>query len=43
MKILQKMISHFNVNVVPKLRKYKNYYDDIQAVLNLYLVIVINI
>lgn len=32
--ILQKMISHFNVNVVPKLRKYKNYYDGLQAILN---------
>lgn len=33
-ELLQKMISRFNVNVAPKLRKYKNYYDGLQAILN---------
>lgn len=33
-ELLQKMISHFNVAVQPKLQKYKNYYDGIQAILN---------
>jgi SPP1 family phage portal protein len=28
------MINHFNINVQPKLTKYKNYYDGIQAILN---------
>ena len=28
------MINHFNLNVQPKLKKYKNYYDGIQAILN---------
>lgn len=31
--LLQKMISKFNVEVQPKLRKYKNYYDGIQKIL----------
>lgn len=33
-EILQKMISHFNVNVKTQLEKYKNYYDGKQAILN---------
>lgn len=33
-ELLQKMINHFRLNVEPKLRKYKNYYDGIQAILN---------
>ena len=33
-ELLNKMINHFNINVAPKLRKYKNYYDGIQAILN---------
>lgn len=32
--LLQKMITRFRVNVEPKLNKYKNYYDGIQAILN---------
>lgn len=28
------MINHFRINVQPKLEKYKNYYDGIQAILN---------
>ena len=32
--ILHKMISDFNVNIVPKLQKYENYYDGKQAILN---------
>lgn len=32
--LLQKMISKFNVEVQPKLKKYKNYYDGIQAILS---------
>ena len=32
--LLQKMISKFNVEVQPKLKRYKNYYDGIQAILN---------
>lgn len=31
--LLHKMISRFRVNEEPKLRKYKNYYDGIQAIL----------
>lgn len=31
--LLQKMISKFNVEVQPKMRKYKNYYDGIQKIL----------
>lgn len=33
-ELLQKMISRFHLNVEPKLNKYKNYYDGIQAILN---------
>ena len=33
-ELLNKMINHFNVSVAPKLRKYKNYYDGIQNILN---------
>lgn len=33
-ELLQKMINHFNVSVQPKLQKYRNYYDGIQAILN---------
>jgi len=33
-ELLQKMINRFRVNVEPKLTKYKNYYDGIQAILN---------
>ena len=33
-ELLQKMINHFNISVQPKLQKYKNYYDGIQAILN---------
>lgn len=33
-ELLQKMINHFRINVQPKLEKYKNYYDGIQAILN---------
>ena len=32
-ELLQKMINHFNVEVQPKLQKYKNYYDGVQAIL----------
>ena len=32
--LLYKMISHFKLNVKPKLDKYKNYYDGVQAILN---------
>lgn len=32
--LLQKMINRFNVNVQPKLNRYKNYYDGLQAILN---------
>lgn len=32
-KLLNKMINKFNVSVSPKLNKYKNYYDGIQAIL----------
>ena len=32
--LLQKMINKFRVNVEPKLNKYKNYYDGVQAILN---------
>lgn len=31
-KLLNKMIERFNINVAPKLNKYKNYYDGIQAI-----------
>lgn len=33
-ELLQKMINHFNVSVQPKLQKYRNYYDGMQAILN---------
>jgi SPP1 family phage portal protein len=33
-ELLQKMINRFNVNIEPKLKRYKNYYDGIQAILN---------
>lgn len=32
--LLQKMISSFRVNVEPKLKRYKNYYDGLQQILN---------
>ncbi len=31
--LLGKMINKFRIEVEPKLRKYKNYYDGIQAIL----------
>lgn len=33
-ELLQKMINKFTVEVQPKLNKYKNYYDGVQAILN---------
>lgn len=33
-ELLNKMINKFNLDVEPKLKKYKNYYDGIQAILN---------
>ena len=33
-QLLWKMIDRFRINVQPKLEKYKNYYDGIQAILN---------
>lgn len=33
-ELLQKMINRFRVNVEPKLLRYKNYYDGLQAILN---------
>ncbi len=33
-ELLQKMINKFRINVEPKLNKYKNYYDGVQAILN---------
>ncbi len=33
-ELLQKMINRFRVNIEPKLNKYKNYYDGLQAILN---------
>lgn len=33
-ELLNKMINRFNLNVEPKLRKYKNYYDGIHKILN---------
>lgn len=33
-ELLQKMINQFNMVDVPRLNKYKNYYDGIQAILN---------
>ena len=32
--LLYKMINHFRMNVEPKLNRYKNYYDGMQAILN---------
>lgn len=32
--LLQKMINRFRLNVEPKLKRYKNYYDGLQAILN---------
>ena len=32
--LLQKMLNHFYLNTEPKLKRYKNYYDGIQAILN---------
>ena len=32
--LLNKMINKFNMDVKPKLKKNKNYYDGIQAILN---------
>jgi SPP1 family phage portal protein len=32
--LLNKMINEFNVNVEPKLKKYKNYYDGLHTILN---------
>lgn len=31
--LLHKMINRFNINVLPQLKKYKNYYDGLQAIL----------
>lgn len=33
-ELLQKMINKFRINVEPKLHRYKNYYDGLQAILN---------
>ena len=33
-ELLQKMINRFRMNVQPRLERYKNYYDGIQAILN---------
>ena len=33
-ELLQKMINRFNINVEPKLTKYKNYYDGLQNIIN---------
>ena len=33
-ELLQKMLESFRLNIEPKLTKYKNYYDGIQAILN---------
>ena len=33
-EMLQKMINRFNISVLPRLNKYKNYYDGIQQILN---------
>ena len=33
-ELLQKMINRFNISVLPRLNKYKNYYDGIQQILN---------
>ena len=33
-ELLQKMINKFNIEVEPKLNRYKNYYDGVQKILN---------
>ena len=33
-ELLNKIINRYNINVKPKLERYKNYYDGIQAILN---------
>lgn len=33
-ELLQKMINKFNIEVEPKLKRYKNYYDGLQAILS---------
>ena len=33
-EMLQKMINRFNIGILPRLNKYKNYYDGIQQILN---------
>ena len=33
-ELLEKMINYFRINVEPKLNRYKNYYDGLQAILN---------
>lgn len=33
-ELLNKMINHFRTTVEPRLQKYKNYYDGVQAILN---------
>jgi SPP1 family phage portal protein len=33
-ELLQKMFNRYHLEVEPKLRRYKNYYDGIQAILN---------
>lgn len=33
-ELLQKMVNRFNIEVKPRLQKYKNYYDGIQSILN---------
>lgn len=33
-ELLQKMIQRFNIEVAPRLKRYKNYYDGAQAILN---------
>lgn len=33
-ELLNKMIQHFNIYDIPRLKKYKNYYDGVQAILN---------
>ena len=32
--LLYKIINKFNTNVIPKLQRYKNYYDGVQSILN---------
>ena len=32
-ELLEKMINSYNINVLPKLQRYKNYYDGLQAIL----------